>query len=496
MFAFSLTLFAENEAPSIATYSDIWKTAGSNATLDSVFIINITTIPDSVTFLLDEVVTPIPKAVPNDGEDDSFSFSTLIFWLKNNIAINGIHAQIYIPPGTYNLSDQLVMYSNIGLKGDSCEAPELIFSIISGSVMDSTACNKDAILIMGSGSQPDQVISNVGIENLKIIRERESVSPEAVYDWVYESKNGLYPGNNIALVNANNCWIKGVESENTFRNHVTMQWADHVTISGVYFHASNKYRGGGFGYGVGLWDSRYNLITHSIFDFLRHGITVSDSSKYNVISYNYFLNQYSTEQIQLPSWFTDLTMVQGWLSALTGLSSLTLEQLLMLDQTDIVTSPRGDIAIHGEPTNCYANENNPIDPQRRPMYNLIEGNCLRSLEVDGTHMENGEDNTFLRNRVKGQFHVHGKDGYSNSILALYLTALAAFAPGPPDLALTLLLLPSVRHTCIDCLALRLADGEAFKNQPKQLFVNNYARERHWWRSQFQDYPLRMHSAIE
>jgi len=105
MLSYSFALFAENEAASIATYSDIWKTAGTNATIDSVFTINITTIPDSVTFVLDGVDTPIPMAVPNDGADDSFSFSKLITWMKDNIAINGIHAQIYTPSGTYHFRD-------------------------------------------------------------------------------------------------------------------------------------------------------------------------------------------------------------------------------------------------------------------------------------------------------------------------------------------------------------------------------------------------------
>jgi len=170
MLSYSFALFAENEAASIATYSDIWKTAGTNATIDSVFTINITTIPDSVTFVLDGVDTPIPKAVPNDGADDSFSFSKLITWMKDNIAINGIHAQIYTPSGTYHFRDQIVVASNISLKGDGSDETELIFLIDadpSSTNMTGSDCKKDAILVMGEGTLPHQLISKAGIEDIK-----------------------------------------------------------------------------------------------------------------------------------------------------------------------------------------------------------------------------------------------------------------------------------------------------------------------------------------
>jgi hypothetical protein len=140
--------------------------------------------------------------------------------------------------------------------------------------------------------------------------------------------------------------VKGVASEKPFRNHVTMEWAHHVTVSGVYFHLANHYRGGGVGYGVGLWDSCNNLIVNSIFDHLRHGVTIVDGSKFNVISYNYFLDQYSTEfREEFPEW-------TQW--ALP---------------TDVNTTPRGDIAIHGESMNHYYHQNpNPdyVDDPDKP----------------------------------------------------------------------------------------------------------------------------------
>ncbi|MFA5667156.1 MAG: choice-of-anchor Q domain-containing protein [Candidatus Cloacimonadaceae bacterium] len=454
-----------------------WESAGSNAIIDSVFFIDVSDIPDDVTYEFEGVDTPIPEAQSGEGFDNSLTFNELIKWINSNVDSVLVHTQIIIPPGIYNFSDQIIMHTNISLKGAGSDLTELRFLIQSdptSGTMTQDDCRKDAIRINGSDDAP---LSNVGIEDLKIVRIREFLSEGEIWSYVKVRVGDPkeYAGNNIAIRFANNCWVKGVASEKPFRNHVTMQSAHHVTVSGVYFHLANHYRGGGFGYGVGLWDSSNNLISNSIFDHLRHGVTVVDGSKYNVISYNYFLNQYSSEfNEDFPGW-------TQW--ALP---------------TDVNTTPRGDIAIHGEAENHWFHENPDTlytdDPSKRPMNNLIEGNCLRNLEVDGTHEYNGSHNTFLRNRVKGQIHVHGRDGYTDS----FLTWAQAWFVGWSlwDFPYVLSLFPVhylVSKTCVDCTALKFDKGDYFKNQPRQLFVNNYARERHWWRSQIQDYPVRLHS---
>nr|MDK2850323.1 hypothetical protein [Candidatus Cloacimonadota bacterium] len=103
--------FSDNEmtcAPIAA-----WEAAGSNAAIDSLFIIDVTSIPDSITYLQMEVDVPIPDAQTGDGFDNSPIINGLIDWLKDRPSLHGIHAQIYIPPGVYNFSDQIVMHSNI-----------------------------------------------------------------------------------------------------------------------------------------------------------------------------------------------------------------------------------------------------------------------------------------------------------------------------------------------------------------------------------------------
>lgn len=185
----------------------------------------------------------------------------------------------------------------------------------------------------------------------------------------YSTFNGTgyqgYWGNNIAIRRGTNCWVKGVESEYTFRNHITLEYAHNNTISGVYFHDANDYGGGGYGYGVGVWDSSNNLVENNIFRHVRHAVTISDRSWFNVIAYNYSRERYSTVDV--------------------------------LGQFHLVTD-WSDIAIHGEATNTWNREHNkPIEPGRTPTYNLIEGNNLEYLCVDATHI-NGSSFT-LEDRI-------------------------------------------------------------------------------------------------
>jgi hypothetical protein len=146
------SLLADNEADSIAAYSIYWKTVGSNAVIDSVFTINVLDIPDEITYELEGVDTPIPEAQPGEGFDNSLTFNELIKWINSNVDSVLVHTQIYIPPGVYNFSDQIVMGSNISLKGAGSHQTELRFLIRADSTstsMSTSDCRKDAILISG-----------------------------------------------------------------------------------------------------------------------------------------------------------------------------------------------------------------------------------------------------------------------------------------------------------------------------------------------------------
>lgn len=485
-----------------AEVDSLWRHAGAFSVSEPDSVYHITAIPNYVQ--IDNI--PVESAIAGDNQDDAPSFRGLINWIANQQNNYQYTAQIHIPPGVYNFSDQIIMSSNISLKGAGSHQTELRFLIradSTSSTMSETDCRKDAILVAGSD---DNILEKVGIEDLKIVRIRDGLSEREVKDKVGDHiSNGTsyssYWGNNIAIRRGTNCWVKGVESENTFRNHVTLEYAHNNTISGVYFHDANDYGDGGYGYGVGVWDSWSNKIENSIFRHLRHAVTIVDKSWFNVVAYNYVREQHSTKQVPY---------------------------------IGEISTHWSDITIHGESYNTWQSEENPsidIDSLRTPYYNLIEGNNLDYLCVDATHQHNGSNNTFLRNRVIEQIHVQGYDGFPDALttaiagslvlhpLAVAYLAVDYYVDGPIGSVYGRIGLvglvdylvssyTSLQFCCRDCAIMRIVDQVTylipgtsddtfkFQNQPRQLFVNNHARDYHWWRNQILDYPVRMHSEID
>lgn len=208
---------------------------------------------------------------------------------------------------------------------------------------------------------------------------------------------------------------------------------------------------------------------------------------------------------------------------------------------DEIDQEWSDIAIHGESANTWASEQDPpeqVESFRTPYYNLIEGNNLEYLCVDATHQHNGTHNTFINNRVTEQIHVMGYDGFTDGLphaviySSIFITGISTLCGSTfPvlqfnlsegwdeaffgwELGFDLGLYMSYQlfdilslFCCKDCLSFRIADlstqlnhnssnhTHKFQNQPKQIFINNYARECNWWKSVIQDYPVRMHSEI-
>lgn len=120
ILSLSFNLFADNEADSLVAYSNIWKTAGCDSLTLTIRDIDITNIEPIVSFntttSLDDT-TYFDSTIPNDDIDDSNVFNDLIDFLvlrKLNILE---HIRINIPSGVYNFSNQIVMHSNISLKG-------------------------------------------------------------------------------------------------------------------------------------------------------------------------------------------------------------------------------------------------------------------------------------------------------------------------------------------------------------------------------------------
>lgn len=129
--------------------------------------------------------------------------------------------------------------------------------------------------------RPISLISNVGIECLKIRRRDEPAT--AAY--------------NIYLSNAVNCWIRGIESAYSGGSHVFISQSTNILIDGCYFHHAFKYDGVGTnGYGITLSDRAGEcLIQNNVFRYLRHAMMVKAGANGNVFGYNYSLQPNRSE---------------------------------------------------------------------------------------------------------------------------------------------------------------------------------------------------------
>ena len=172
-------------------------------------------------------------------------------------------------------------------------------------------------------------------------------------------------GNAFEFSYAENCRVKGVESNKSPGSHCKVSLSSHIEITGSYFHDANTYDGVGTkGYGIAL-DSHSGLclISNTIFKHLRHAMMVKDGANGNVFAYNYSQSVYRNGTDEFP---TDLA---------------------------------GDISLHGHYS--YAN--------------LFEGNIVQNIIVDETWGPSGPYNTFFRNRTEhyGIYMDATRTNYSN-----------------------------------------------------------------------------------
>ena len=182
--------------------------------------------------------------------------------------------------------------------------------------------------------------------------------------------------NTISFKNVAWSWVRGVESEMTYRSHVYTYAAYGCEIRDSYFHHAHDYGGGGHGYGIELANHTTNcLVENNIFSTLRHAMMVHLGANGNVFGYNYSRDPHNTSY---PNW----------------------------------VSP--DISVHGH----------------YPGNNLFEGNIVQRIHVADYWGPAGPNNTFLRNGVQNhgiqvQDHSHDQvifgnvlepDGGNNSIV--------------------------------------------------------------------------------
>ena len=134
------------------------------------------------------------------------------------------------------------------------------------------------VVYKGDDLRIDKIIpiQNIGIENLKIVRDNSGKADEG------------YDGSNIYFDYAVNCWVRGIYSDHTSRHHIAISYSSHILINGSYFLEANSKGDGGYGYGVNLErSSNYCLIENNILKKLRHSLLMEKGANTNVLSFNY-----------------------------------------------------------------------------------------------------------------------------------------------------------------------------------------------------------------
>lgn len=182
------------------------------------------------------------------------------------------------------------------------------------------------------------LVENVGIENLKMIRI---------------SDNGTGSGNNnIWFSYVKNCWVRKVHSEYSSRYHIQVDHARNLEFTELFMDKAYSCGGGGAGYGLLMQDHvSESLVENSLAKTLRHPWIIKEGCVRNVYAYNF-----SAETTQGDAC-----------------------------DADPLTDSYADISLHGH----------------WPAYNLFEGNIVYRITSSDAWGPNGPGNTFLRNRVLG-----------------------------------------------------------------------------------------------
>lgn len=104
------------------------------------------------------------------------------------------------------------------------------------------------------------------------------------------SKAGATAG--ILFFNAYKCWVKGVKSVDSARNHVWLFQSAHIVVRDSYFYGSQS--AAQQSYGIEPYLTSDDLIENNIFQHVAAPITVNGSASGSVFGYNYSVDDYTT----------------------------------------------------------------------------------------------------------------------------------------------------------------------------------------------------------
>lgn len=258
--------------------------------------------------------------------------SLSVGWMKDSSMIEVVNAGIFQAGDWIHLSmndaDLVTSSWAIGSVGQIAQ----IQSISGNTLILYSASRLDFPLNRSPKIKKILPIENVGIECLKIDRI-DNCAPEQA--------------SNVHLDYAVNCWVNGIESNNTTFAHVEINHSSNCHITNGYFHDAFDYGGGGRAYGTMLHFSTNECFVYSnIFDHLRHSMILQAGANGNVFAYNRSVDPFWTGSGFLPA------------------------------------NSAGDMVLHGN----YV------------FANLFEQNDGQNIVIDNSHGGNGPNNTFFRNR--------------------------------------------------------------------------------------------------
>jgi hypothetical protein len=315
---------------------------------------------------------------------------------------------VYVPAGTYRLTQPLYLKSNMILRGDGAALTSLVFegagtaarcigilrwdsnqpttyvAVTDGMNFGSTTVTVSSVSGLQAGSiveleedndpawgfneewqlrLPGQLNRVVAVDtaNRRLVLDRHlrhtftslrnprlralSTIDNVGVENLFIRRKDAVNGYTFEIKYAVRCWVRNVESYMTYKGHVWMERSYECEVRQSYLHDSYVFGGGGQGYGVGCGKHTSDcLIEDNVFRHLRHSMIVGNGANGNVYGYNF-----STQRAIDPVYGT----------------------------------PQADISVHGN----YV------------FMNLFEGNVLEDADVPDWYWPAGPGNTLFRNRI-------------------------------------------------------------------------------------------------
>ena len=94
----------------------------------------------------------------------------------------------------------------------------------------------------------------------------------------------------IMFANAENCWVKGIRSLYSNRNHVWLQMSAHISIVDSYFYGTKN--AVSQSYGVESYNGSDNLVENNIFQHIVAALMANGPASGTVWAYNYVTDDY------------------------------------------------------------------------------------------------------------------------------------------------------------------------------------------------------------